>query len=135
MSKLSAFLHPAVAEDKEIIISDRFRDEEGKVVPFKIKALTQEEVDAITKSCTTVKRDRSGKESRSFDSSRFTKALVVAGTVEPDFRAQEICDAYSVFDPLMVPGKMLLAGEYAKLGDAIAELSGINDDVEEEAKN
>ena len=135
MSKLSAFLHPAVAEDKEIIISDRFRDEEGKVVPFKIKALTQEEVDAITKSCTTVKRDRSGKESRSFDSSRFTKALVVAGTVEPDFRAKEICDAYSVLDPLMVPGKMLLAGEYAKLGDAIAELSGINDDVEEEAKN
>lgn len=135
MSKLSAFLHPAVAEDKEIIISDRFRDEEGKVVPFKIKALTQEEVDAITKSCTTVKRDRSGKESRSFDSARFTKALVVAGTVEPDFRAKEICDAYSVLDPLMVPGKMLLAGEYAKLGDAIAELSGINDDVEEEAKN
>ena len=135
MSNLSAFLHPVLAEDQEIIISDRFRDEKGKPVPFKIKALTQEEVDAITKSCTTVRRDKAGRESRSFDSARFTKALVVAGTIEPDFRAKEICDAYGVVDPLLVPGKMLLAGEFAKLGDEIAKLSGIDDEPEEEAKN
>lgn len=135
MSNLSAFLHPVVPENEEIFISDRFRDENGQPVPFKIRAVTQEEVDAITRSCTITRRDRAGKETRSFDSTKFSKALVVAGTVEPDFQAKEICDAYGVIDPLMVPGKMLLAGEYAKLGDAIAELSGINDDLEEEAKN
>ena len=135
MSKLSAFLHPAPVEDQEIFISDRFKDEDGNVVPFKIRAVTQEEVDAITKACTTVKKDRAGHETRSFNSERFSKSLIVAGTVEPDFRAKEMCDAYGVLDPLMVPAKMLLTGEYAKLGDAIATLSGLDDSPEEEAKN
>ena len=60
--------------------------------------------------------------------------MVVAATVEPDFRAKELCDAYGVLDPLLVPGKMLLSGEYAKLLRAITELSGF-EDMEDEVKN
>ena len=41
MSKLSAFLHPvAVQEEKEVVVSRRFQDEDGKPVPFRIRALT-----------------------------------------------------------------------------------------------
>ena len=44
MSSLYAFLHPvAVQEEKEVFISNRFRDENGEVVPFKIRSLAQEE--------------------------------------------------------------------------------------------
>ena len=39
MSRLSAFLHPVpVQQEKEVVISDRFVDENGNVVPFKIRA-------------------------------------------------------------------------------------------------
>ena len=37
MSKLSAFLHPVTtSEEKEVVISNRFQDESGQPVPFKI---------------------------------------------------------------------------------------------------
>ena len=50
MSKLSAFLHPVTtSEEKEVVISNRFQDENGRPVPFKIRALTQEENDAFVK--------------------------------------------------------------------------------------
>ena len=45
MSALSAFLHPAVpTEEKELVISKRFLGADGKPVPFKIRALTQEKI-------------------------------------------------------------------------------------------
>ena len=42
MSKLSAFLHPVVEnKEKEVVISNRFLDEKGNPIPFKIRAITQ----------------------------------------------------------------------------------------------
>ena len=38
-------------------------------------------------------------------------------------------------DPLEVPGRMLLAGEYERLSREILSLSGFDDDLEEQAKN
>ena len=134
MSKLSTFLHPvAVSEEREIVISKRFQDEKGNPVPFKIRALTQEENDTITKQATR-RAKVNGQMVEQLDSTDFSRRMVVAATVEPDFRAKELCDAYGVLDPLMVPGKMLLSGEYAKLLRAITELSGF-EDMEDEVKN
>lgn len=134
MSKLSAFLHPVtVQEEKEILISQRFQDEKGEPVPFKIRALTQEENDQIIKQATRQIRVN-GQPLESLDTADYNRRVVVAGTVEPDFRAKEMCDAYGVLDPLLVPGKMLLAGEFSKLNREIAALSGFNS-VEEDLKN
>ena len=62
MSTLHAFLHPASAEDiLEVEVSKRFRDENGKAVPFKIRAVTQEENDLLVKrSMRPVKGGRRG---------------------------------------------------------------------------
>ena len=138
MNRLSAFLHPAVAQETaEVVISKRFLDEEGKPVPFKIRSLTQEQNDALIKLATRAVKDRSGRSQEKLDSIDYTRRLIVAATVEPDFSSKELCDAYGVMDPLMVPGRMLLAGEYRTLSDKIMELSGFDDagDVEAEAKN
>ena len=49
MSRLSAFLHPVqTAVEKEVLISTRFQDENGEPVPFRIRAITQEQNDALT---------------------------------------------------------------------------------------
>ena len=46
MSTLKAFLQPTVAgQTKEVILSERFKEKDGTVVPFVIQAISQEEND------------------------------------------------------------------------------------------
>lgn len=134
MGKLTAFLHPAAgAGEQELVISKRFLNEDGTPAKFKIRAVTQEENDAITRRATRrVKVD--GMPVEQLDNVDYSRRLVVAATMEPDFSARELCDAYGVADPLLVPGKMLLSGEYARLMKAISDLSGF-ESPEEAAKN
>ena len=132
MSKLSAFLNPVSAEqEREVVISNRFQDEKGNPVQFRIRAITQGENDKIVNSCK--RRLKNGEET--VDTRLLSRKLVVAATVEPDFRSTEMCEHFGTLDPLEVPGKMLLSGEYARLMEAINDLSGFNDDAVAEAKN
>lgn len=136
MSKLSAFLKPAVsAEEKEVLISRRFLDEKGEPVKFKIRAISQEENERITKAATrTVKLN--GQMVERMDSAEFSRRMVVAGTVDPDFSSKEMCDAYGCMDPLAVPGKMLYSGEFNALLSEISAISGFQlSDLGDEAKN
>lgn len=136
MNKLSAFLHPVCeTEEKEIVISTRFLDEKGEPIPFKIRALKQEESDAIIKRCRRMRKGANGQMQEYLDSTELSRQIVVASTVEPDFRAAELCEHYQVADPSLLPGKMLLAGEFAKLSQAIMELSGFSENLGEQAKN
>ena len=137
MNRLSAFLHPvSLKEEREIVVSTRFVDEQGKPVPFKIRSLTQEESDAISRKARK-SRKVGGQVQEYLDSTEFSRRLVVAATVEPDFSSTELCEAYGVMDPLLVPGKMLLSGEFTRLLKAITDLSGFDadEDLGEEAKN
>ena len=122
---------------KEIIISDRFK-EDGKPVPFKIRTISQAENDALVKKAQKVDMVR-GRRIQYQDDQKYTNALIVACTVQPDFRDAELCQAYGTLDPLEVPGKMLLSGETAKLVEAIMTLNGFTiqppEEEEEEAKN
>ena len=122
---------------KEIIISDRFK-EDGKPVPFKIRTISQAENDALVKKAQKVDMVR-GRRIQYQDDQRYTNSLIVACTVQPDFRDAELCQAYGTLDPLEVPGKMLLSGETAKLVEAIMTLNGFTiqppEEEEEEAKN
>jgi len=138
MSRLSAFLHPTVTQvEEEVVISKRFLNEKGEPAPFKVRSLTQEENDALIKRSTRTVKDRNGPDRERLDNIEYTRRLVVTATVEPDFSSKEICDQYGVMDPLLVPGKMLLPGEYRKLTEKIMELSAFDDagTVEDEAKN
>lgn len=138
MGVLSAFLHPEPMDiTKEIIISDRFK-EDGKPVPFKIRTISQAENDALVKKAQKVDMVR-GRRIQYQDDQKYTNSLIVACTVQPDFRDAELCQAYGTLDPLEVPGKMLLSGETAKLVEAIMTLNGFSiqspEEEEEEAKN
>ena len=127
-SRLEAFLHPIQTEErKEVLISKRFQDENGNLIPFIIRQISQ---------ATKTKKVR-GVPQEYVDGAEVSRRLVVAATVDPDFTSKEICDAYGVLDPLMVPGKMLLSGEYNRLLDEISSFSGFEslEDLETEAKN
>lgn len=148
MSVLSAFLNPVtVREEKEVVISNRFvkRDEKGKPIlddkgqpipqPFKIRAITQEENEAIRKSCRKTVMVN-GIRQEEYDYHRIAAATVLAGVVEPDFSDAEFCAQLGVADPVLAPGKLLFVGEYDKLQREIYLLSGFGDgSLEEQAKN
>ena len=148
MSKLSAFLNPVTTRRvEELVISDRFvkrddkgkpiLDENGNMIPetFKIQSLFQEESENIAKLSRKTKKVN-GKQQESMDATEFSRRMVLAATVEPDFSSTELCESLGVMDPLLVPGKLLLSGEFNKLVSAITELSGFDAlELEETAKN
>ena len=113
-----------------------FQDENGNLIPFIIRQISQAENEEIVKKATKTKKVR-GVPQEYVDGAEVSRRLVVAATVDPDFTSKEICDAYGVLDPLMVPGKMLLSGEYNRLLDEITSFSGFEslEDLETEAKN
>ena len=136
MINLSALLHPVtVQEEKEIVISRRFLDEDGNPAKFKIRSITQDEADALRKQSTRTVKKRDGSLERTVDDQDFNRRLIVAATLVPDFKSTELCGAYGVLDPLMVPGKMLFSGEFSNLLREILDLSGLGGSVEDEAKN
>lgn len=138
MSNLQAFMTPNTEETREVIISDRFKDKDGKVVPFVIKSLSQAENEEIKKR-TSIPIVKNGVViGDKLDSEKYGRELVLACVTTPNFRDSELCKFYATMDPLEVPSKMLRVGEYTKLVKAINDLSGFNDNLdvlEEEAKN
>lgn len=141
MGDIKGFMIPLVTEEtKDVIISKRFKDKDGNPLPFKIRALTQDENDAIRKQSSKPIRKNGMTIGQDVDSDQYGKRLVVKSVVEPNFADKDLCTYYGTMDPLDVPGKMLLAGEYAKLVRAINELNDFVtddnlEDAEEEAKN
>lgn len=133
MKSLNAFLKPVKVENEEIIISKRFI-EDGKPVPFEIRAITQEESKQLIKKFT--RRDKKGNET--LDRTEYVSALTASAVVFPDLSNAELQKTYGVLGESALLQKMLLVGEYADLAEKVQEISGlesdINDDIEE-AKN
>lgn len=135
MNNLSVFLNPVQAvERQEVVVSKRFRREDGSPAPFVIRPVTQEENEKLLRQATR-RVKANGQWTDKLDQAEYGRRVVVAATVEPDFTSAELCKAYGVMDPLEVPGKMLLVGEYGRLSTAILALSGLDEDPEEQAKN
>lgn len=130
---LQAFLNPIQVEEKEVIVSNRFI-ENGKIVPFKIRPISQDENKLLMKKHT--KKDK--KHNESFDRMEYIAELTANAVVYPDLTNAELQKHYGVLGASSLLQKMLLVGEYVALTEAVQELSGldrdINDEVEE-AKN
>ena len=133
MSSLNAFLNPIKTENKEVIVSNRFI-EDGEVVPFKIRPITQTENKQYIKELT--KKDKKGNET--FDRAEYIATLTANAVVFPDLTNAELQKAYGVLGASSLIQKMLYAGEFAELAQAVQLLSGLDEDINEdieEAKN
>lgn len=141
MGDIKAFLQPPVMDEtKEVIISKRFKGEDGKPVPFVIRAIDQETNDKIIKISTETQRIN-GQDVTRLNSEKYNSRLICDSVVTPNFKNSEICDYYKTNDPTQVPGRMLSSGEYANLLLEISKINGFLDTeeklakAEEEAKN
>lgn len=127
MSSLKAFLNPIQVESKEIIVSNRFV-EDGKVVPFTIRPITQEENKTLIKKFS--KKDKKNVET--FDRTEYIQAMTASAVVFPDLSNSELQKAYGVLGESALLQKMLYVGEYAELAQAVQELSGLDSDINED---
>lgn len=124
MANLAGFLKPAYSEKTiEVVISDRFLDEEGNPLPFKLKSLPQSKMKSIAKRS----MKSGGKNANELDSTLFIARCIVESCVQPDFKGSDLCEAYGTEDPYELPERMLLASEYEKLGRAFLDLNGIEE--------
>nr|DAW94174.1 MAG TPA: tail assembly chaperone protein [Bacteriophage sp.] len=133
MGSLNAFLHPEQAENKEVIVSERFK-ENGKPVPFVIRPITQQENEGLLRKY--AKKDKKGNEY--FDKVSYNQNLVAAAVVEPDLENSELQRAYGTLGADKTLVAMLYIGEFTALMEAVQELSGLDKDINEdveEAKN
>ncbi|MGG0775432.1 phage portal protein [Bacillus rugosus] len=127
------------AEEVKVPISKRFVDKEGNVVPFIFKAITTERIDELEKENTTYKNVKGRGRVKELDSQRFYARIAVETTVYPNFKAQELREAYKTEDPVEVAKRVLsVGGEYANWLNKAIEINGFDDDLEdleEAAKN
>ena len=134
MSSLSAFLNPVQAENKEVFVSERCR-ENGKTDPFVIRPITQQENETLMKKHRSVDK-KSGVEQ--FNRISYNRELTAMAVVEPDLNNAELQKRYGVLGADKVLSAMLYVGEYGTLMEAVQELSGLDQDINEdmdEAKN
>lgn len=129
MNELDMFLAlPDVADiEEEVFISDR-------LPKFKIKPMTVEQHKEYQNRC----KGKLKKNGMDFDTAKFNILLVTGQTVYPDFNNAELLKKANCTTASEFLNKKLKAGEISELADKIIELSGfendINEDVEE-AKN
>ena len=128
MSSLSAFLNPVQAENKEVIVSERFR-ENGKTVPFVIRPITQQENETLMKKHRSVDK-KSGVEQ--FNRISYNRELTAMAVVEPDLNNAELQKRYGVLGADKVLSAMLYVGEYGTLMEDVQELSGLDQDINED---
>lgn len=136
MSTLQDFLNTNPVDDvtDEVVISERFKDNEGKLLKFRIKAMTNRDFDDLRRRCTEIKKGRKVE----FDSQKFNLAVIVNHTLVPDFKDAASIQKLGCRTPEEYLNKVLLAGEVANLANEIQKLSGFDVDLEalvEEAKN
>lgn len=134
---LKAFLKGNAIEAKrevECVISNRFKDEAGKSVPFLLRLLDPAEITAIQNSGLVT--DKKG--NIDYKSEVMQLNLIVASIKEPDLLNKELQDSYNVTTPHDLVNKMLTGAEYLKLSAKCMSLQGLNQTLDEkvdEVKN
>ncbi|MBD2846190.1 XkdN-like protein [Paenibacillus sp. IB182496] len=136
MSNLQQFLnaHPIDNLTDEVVISERFKGEDGKRLKFKIKAMSNRDFDDIRRQSMEIRKNKKVE----LDLQKFNSAIIINHTLEPDFKDAASIQATGSLNPEEYLNKVLLAGEIAELSMQIQRLSGFDQDMDElvnEAKN
>lgn len=133
---LTAFLKENVAnayEEVEFIVSDRFKDEDGNPIAWKLRAMSPDNALVATDKATLVKGKQGG-----FNTSTYFKSVVAESVVYPNLRDKELQDSYGVMDPGQLLNKMLNSAEFNRLLEKCLDINGLNknfNDLKNEVKN
>lgn len=123
MSNFRAFMKgEEKKKTKNIIVSDRFSDEEGNLVPVTIQTLSTSEL----KYCRNQAKIEDENGSSALDSDIFEMELLKKSIIFPDLRSTELQDSYGVMGEDDLITEMFTAGEYTYLTNEIQKFNGFN---------
>lgn len=140
MSSLQAFFAQNVQSDivEEFVVSERFKDENGKPIPWKLRTLSEAENEELRKSARQYVKGKGGQRIPETNPEIYLAKVAVASVVFPDLKDAELQKSYGVMGAEDLLKKMLLAGEYAALIQKVQEINGFDRDINDlvdEVKN
>ncbi|GLY12212.1 MULTISPECIES: phage portal protein [Bacillus] len=128
----------AVTEE-EVFVTKRYKDAEGKVIPFVMKPITTERIEELEKECIEPVKENGKKVGEQLNRARWIARMGIESTVYPDFKDKELLKSYGVIDPVDAVKKVLsVGGEFAEWMNATQRINGYDQDFEElvdDAKN
>lgn len=141
VSKFSAFLaeNAEKIENVKYVVSNRFKDENGKPVEWELRAISSEENDELQRRAMVnipVVGQR-GQYTRDIDQIKYVGLLLTASVVFPDLNDAELQDSYKVKTPEALLKRMLYAKEEEALAKKVMAMSNLDDlsNLTKEAKN
>lgn len=139
MSSLQAFFAQNVQSDitEDFIVSERFKDDKGNPIPWKLRTVSEAENAEIRKSATKRVRVKGQGYTPELDHEDYVAKLIVSSVVFPDLKHAELQKSYNVIGASDLLKKMLISGEYGRLAQKIQGLNGFNDinELVDEIKN
>jgi hypothetical protein len=134
---LSAFFANNVQSEitEEVVVSERFKDEDGNPIPWKLRTMTEAENEQLRKSSTKMQKQKKGMQLPDLDPDLYVAKMVVACVVYPNLKDAELLQSYGVMAADELLKKMLLAGEYATLAEKVQEINGFDKDINDLAED
>ncbi len=140
--RLQAFMkqNAKQVDNEKVLVSERFLDEDGKVIPFEIRTISNEEDEAIRKKCTKTVPvlGKKGRYEKELDYSLYAEYQASTCVVFPDLKDVELQNSYGVMGESKLLKAMLTLGEYTHLLKEVARINGFDkemDDLVDEVKN
>ena len=99
-------------QNKKIVISERFQDENGNAILWEIKPLLQKENEMILKKCRAMNQQN-----------MYELMVLTESVVFPDLNSMELQNNYHVVGKEALLLELLTAGEYEKLKKIVEEMA------------
>ena len=113
-------------EDTKEVYMKRFK------AYFTVKSISSEEYSRLEKRCKyPVKNPRTHQIEEKTDQDKLSNLLILEACVKPDWNNEKLLKKYNTSDPAVVIRKRLLIGEISDLTQAIMDISGFSDGLEE----
>ncbi|MFB6473353.1 phage portal protein [Paenibacillus glucanolyticus] len=140
MSDMSMFFaaNAALEVTEDFVVSERFKDADGKPVKWKLRSITEEKNTEIRKAATRKTKGKNGVYIPELDPNDYVARVTTSCVVFPDLQNAELQKSYSVTGAEALLRKMLLPGEYAALTERVQTMNGFDEDINElkdEVKN
>lgn len=137
METLTAFLreNKIKREEVEYVASKDFRGADGEPIPWRLRCLSNEEMDALRDQYTRrIKNKATRQTEEKFDAIGFTMAMTLKSVVFPDLKDATLQDSYEVADEEDLLKAMLSPGELSDLQMAVNEANDFEVGMDEKIK-
>ena len=124
---MKAFLksNAKAVKDEEYIASERFVDEQGNPIPWKLRILGSDEIEAIERRCKRREFNISNHEYKTaIDKTALATEMVCAAIVFPNLNDADLQASYGTVGASLTVKAMLTPNEYRGLVIAVLKVSG-----------